>query len=768
MSAPARRLATLALAAACASGALGAGLAAQGATAGAADHEGEVVLRVLTHERWFAAYDALEEVARDFEAAHPGVRVELLDGGGAAGGMDKVLVTLAGGLPLDVVWLDVTEFSSYLRSGILLDLQPFFDADPTWDPDAYFPVVLDAMRDGRGHLHGVCSSFTPYVTYVNLDLLEAAGLPRPPPDWTWADLERYARALTRDDDGDGRPEVVGLALTQWLQALAPWVWQNGGRFVADDGRVAFADPAAVEALAFLRRLLEEGIASDDATFRAQLEVGAFQAGRAALYGPVGYWETFHFRDLPFRWDVVPLPRGREAATAIAMRFYAVPKRSRHPDLAYAFVRELGKARMQEALAEIGNGVPGLVAAARSPAFLSPTRPPESERVFLDVLPTARFLPLGVDWRKAERVVQPWLEEAMSLRRVPVAEALARAAAAVEAQLAREAELAERPRLAPAVLVAAALVPLAVLLLLLARRLRRGVSAEERAAWLFLTPWAVGTLAFLAAPAALAVVVSLTHWNPVQGFADVRFLGADGWRRVLHDPTFRDALRVTLRYVLVAVPLQLVLALGLALLLRRPFRGVGALRTLFYLPTLLSPVVLAAIWRSALDPDGGLLASALGAVGLPPVDWLGDPRFVPWAFVLMALWTTGALTLVFLAGLAGVDPRLDEAARLDGAGAWARFRHVTLPALGPVLLFNAVSGTIQGLQLFAQPWVMTQGGPGNESRFLALYLYEQGFRSFDMGYAAVLGWVLFALALLATLLLLAAARRRVHYAGEGRR
>ena len=179
------------------------------------------------------------------------------------------------------------------------------------------------------------------------------------------------------------------------------------------------------------------------------------------------------------------------------------------------------------------------------------------------------------------------------------------------------------------------------------------------------------------------------------------------------------------------------------------------------------MVLGAVWRWILDEEGGLLNRGLATLGLRGPDWLGDARFVLPAFVLMSLWTVGAQMLVFLAGLQSVDPRLHEAARIDGAGPAARFLHVTLPALGPVLLFNAITGLIQAFQLFAQPYVMTRGGPGNESRFLVLHLYETGFRFLHMGAASVLAWILFLLVLALTLLVLRGSRSWVHYAGGGR-
>jgi len=312
----------------------------------------------------------------------------------------------------------------------------------------------------------------------------------------------------------------------------------------------------------------------------------------------------------------------------------------------------------------------------------------------------------------------------------------------------------------------AVVLAALLGLLIRRRRARLLDREERAAWLFLAPFLLGLVFLTAGPALISALLSLSEWSPLQDLSRARWMGLDQYARLLTDVTFQDSVRVTALYALLAVPLQLVVSLALALALNRRFKGVGVYRTLFYLPTIISPVVLGAMWRWLLAVEGplnGLLENA----GVAGPDWLRDPAFVVPSFVLIGLWTMGAQMLVFLAGLNGIDPALHEAARLDGAGRVRRLLHVTLPGLGPLILFNVVVGLINAFQLFAQPFVMTRGGPGNESRFLALYLYEQGFRYFRMGYASTLAWVLFALVLILTLIVLRASRGRVHYAGAAR-
>ncbi len=735
-------------------------------------HAEETELVVMVEESNLSAWEELLALARDFERANEGVHVRPIELGGAAGSQDKVKFLLAGDLQLDVVRIDIQELAAFVAEGALLDLEPFFAADPGFDAGAYFESTLAAIRDPRGHLYGLPSTFTPYVMYANLDLLEDAGIERPSPDWSWEDFHAIVRRTTRDDDGDGRPEQYGVSLTQWLQAVAPWIWQNGGELLAaDGGRSLLGEPAAVDALAFLHGLLHrEHLASFDASFANQLSQGLFQAGRAALYGPVGYWETYRFKSIrEFRWDVLPLPRGLRAATAVAMTVYVVPRTARDPELAYRFLRELAGPRYQRVLAEIGNGVPGLREAAYSPSFLKPDVAPESEHVFLDVMADARFLPPLSNWRKIESLVQAELEGVLLTGEIAPAQAAARMAAKTDAFLAREAERRALPRLARGTIeIALGLSILALFGLFLARRGRappRRLAGEERAGYALILPWAIGFLAFLFGPAVVTFVLSLAEWSPLRPLSDARWLGTANYRRLLEDPTFGTSVRVTAIYALASVPLGLVVALALALLLRSESRLSSAIRTLVYLPAVISPVIVAAVWRFLLDADQGWIDARLAALGIPGPAWLRDPSWVQVSFVAMSVWGIGAQMLVFLAALKALDPSLEEAARIDGAGRWARLVHVILPSLSPVVLFNLVTGTIVAVQIFTQPYVMTQGGPGDASRYLILYLFESAFLHLDMGYASAIAWVVFVLLAILCGLLLATARRWVHYAAR---
>lgn len=699
------------------------------------------------------AWRTTRELAREFEAEHPGVRVKMLSEGGGDF-LTKLKIMLAARQPLDVSIIDVMEFSSLLEDGILLDLQPYFDADATWDPNQYFEVAVNAFRDGRGHLYGLPSTFTPYVMYYNQDIFDRAGIPYPSPDWTWDDFLSIARRCNRP------PEQYGVSITQWMQALAPWIWQSGGAFLSDDGARCLIDtPETLRAFEFLHRLFQiDAVTTKDASIEGQVTRGSFQDGTVAMYGPVGYWEVFRFKNIDdFRWDVCPLPRGAEAATSIAMRSYVAFEYTEHPELAYRFIRKLAGARLSHTLARIGNGVPGHKGAAHSEDFLKPDVAPESERVFLDVLEHARFLPVAANWREIENAVTSEIQGCLVYGEPRPVEACRRMTEKVEALLTRERSESDRPR-APltGLFVGVFVVCLAgIAVAVLPRRARSPLARREhRRALGFLTPWGIGFVALLLGPMLVSLVLSFTSWSPIREISEARWVGGENLSRMLADDDFTKSLGVTTLYSIMSVPLCLVTALGLALLVRR---GYLAFRAIFYMPVIASAVAVGLLWLWMLNSS--VVETLLGGRWMESREWI-----VP-GFVAMSLWGVGTPMLVFLAGLQGIDGTLYEAARLDGASRWRQFLHVTLPQLTPVILFNAIIGIIGAFQLFAQPFVMTDGGPGNESLFYVLYLFKTAFRFHEMGYASALGWVLFLLLLVLTVVLLRSSRHWVHYEGE---
>ena len=293
-----------------------------------------------------------------------------------------------------------------------------------------------------------------------------------------------------------------------------------------------------------------------------------------------------------------------------------------------------------------------------------------------------------------------------------------------------------------------------------KRFRR---AEAVAAAALLFPALALIAGFFVIPVLGALVLSFTDFD-LYAIADpsvTRFVGLGNYQAVLHNPLFWTAFRNTGYFVLAGTPLSIGASLGAALLLHnRLVRWRGLFRTIYFAPVVTTLVAVAIVWRYLYHTRYGLINYALGQVGVRPVDWLGDPRWSMPAIILMAVWKNfGYNMLVFIAGLQAIPTELYEAATLDGANAWRRFRHVTLPMLAPTFLFVGVITMVGFFQLFSEPYVMTQGGPLKSTLSLVLFMYEEGFRWWRIGISAAIAFVLFAITLFGTVVQLRLQRER---------
>ena len=289
-------------------------------------------------------------------------------------------------------------------------------------------------------------------------------------------------------------------------------------------------------------------------------------------------------------------------------------------------------------------------------------------------------------------------------------------------------------------------------------------AESRAGWVFIAPALVLIGVFFVIPVLGALVLSFTDFDiySIGDPANTRFVGLGNYHALLADPLFWKALRNTAYYVVVGGPLSVVVSLAAALLVNaRLVRWKPLFRSAFFAPWVTTLVAVALVWRYLYHPQYGLLNAFLGLVGVGPVDWLGNPHWAMPAIILMSVWKNfGYNMLIFLAGLQTIPPQLYEAAELDGAGTWQRFRQVTVPMLGPTFVFVGVVTMIAAFQIFSEPYVMTQGGPLKSTLTLVLFMYEQGFRWWRLGFAAAVAVVLGLLTLAGTAVQLRLRRERV--------
>lgn len=276
------------------------------------------------------------------------------------------------------------------------------------------------------------------------------------------------------------------------------------------------------------------------------------------------------------------------------------------------------------------------------------------------------------------------------------------------------------------------------------------------------PWIIGFVVFVAGPMIASLYLAMTRWDL---FTPPRFLGLDNFTVLLTDDNlFWTSFRVTTMYAVFSVPIQIAVGLILAQLLNQRIRLLGMFRSIYYLPSVLSGVSIAIMFRWIFGTQYGLLNGALKLLGIEPVSWLGDPNIVLISFILMSVWGSGANMLIYLGALQGVPTELYEAAEVDGAGAFSRFFKITVPMITPVIFFTLINGIIISLQEFQTPFILTDGGPANSSLFIVLYLYRNAFQWFKMGYASAIAWIIFAYVLVLSLLVLRSSKAWVYYEG----
>ena len=291
---------------------------------------------------------------------------------------------------------------------------------------------------------------------------------------------------------------------------------------------------------------------------------------------------------------------------------------------------------------------------------------------------------------------------------------------------------------------------------------------------FLSPWLIGLVVFTALPIVASLVLSFTNFNILHP-ESLRFIGFDNynrmWNELLNNGTVGQSLGVTARFALMSVPLGIGLALGLALLLNQKLlAGKSFFRTLFFMPVLIPLVASTIVWQGFLNGSTGWLAQILRAFGLPAPDWFYDPSWALPGLVLLGIWGIGNMMLIFLAGLQGIPTELYEAVKVDGGGLWARFRHVTVPMISPVLFYNILIAIIGVSQYFTQAYVIDPGGngrPGGSTLFFNMNLYNEGWSYNNMGYASALAWLMLIIVVIAALVLFRTSARWVFYAGAER-
>ena len=745
-----------------------------------------------------------KEVGR-FEAAHPGVKVSV-ENVTYDLYFDKLLTQYAAGVAPDVAMLNPDFFQRYSTRGALLPLNDLAARTPGFDLDDYYPSILKA-HSYKGTVYVLPRDIAPMaLVYYNKRMFDQAGVPYPDGSWTWdfkahpEDPKDFATILQKFQKKDAKGQVVGWGFVPddpgfLVNSL---IFGQGAR-LADDPedpkRLLYNDPRVLNAfqlysdLANRDRLIPSTISLAGTSTRQM-----FTQQKVAMILS-GIWITNDLRkeiakpsEGGFEWDIAlgPAYRHGKRAYPTGGSGYAIMSSTKHPDLAWELTRWLAGPPGMKAMAAAGIAQPAIRKLALQQPWIPGSNTPAAQQIPHNRIITDEaekdvvFAPTGFLWKEVSDIAMQPAAQVYSGDRT-AKEAFSKSAPLAQARLdTLRKELALKPfnwTIAGTVGVAIAFVILLwVFLPEFGKRRSYRQRRESRAAYLFLTPWILGLIAFTAGPMILSLLMSFSDWDIITA---ARWRGLGNYNEALRvDPVFWKSMVVTFLYALISVPLGIVFSLALALLLNTKVKGIAIWRTCYYIPAMASPIATSLIWVKLFQPEGGLinglvmhtpilrnlflpLASSNGAV-----NWLGNDKTALGSLIFMGFFGVGAGMLILLASLQGVPQFYYEAATLDGANPWRRFKAVTVPLISPALFFTTITGFIGAFQVFTQAFQMTQGGPDNATMFFMLNAYNNAFRVLRMGYSSALAWILFVVILVFTVVQMQG-NKFVHYEGENR-
>ena len=689
--------------------------------------------------------DVMRTLLDKFESQHPGIRVRLQQLSWDYG-LDKIITAVAAGNAPDICDLGTDWVPKFSSTGVLSDLTqelaPLQEQYLLWDPVTY-----------RGRLYGAPWLAGTRILFYNRDLFAKAGLDPDRPPTTWAELQDAAARIHGIEPGVyGFGIFVGEPYAPW-QEFMPFAWGNGGDVLSPDMTRCTLDlPAVVETLTFYRDLVPFSIVD------RQAEVNQLFANGKVGIQISGAWNFFLIPrmnpTLNFGVGMLPKPSERRGlpASFAGGQDLVIFASSQHPEEALALIRFLiAEENAMEIVRAQRNVAPTAKSAIRHPYYRS--RP--EQRIFFEQVMYAVAPPSHPKWVEMQEHLTRAIEEVILNRRDPRA-ALEDAKRKIEAIVA---ETQVRGRLSDALLMIGfglASVLAAVGGWAWARRrhpaTRRHIRLGDLAtSYLFVSPWLIPFLIFGLFPLLHSVVISFSRYNLLS--SEMQFVALRNYWEILREPQFLVALWHTVFFALGTIPFTMALALGAAVLINRKIPFKGLYQAGFFLPVATSVIVIATIFTYLYSTEGWI-NRALVWLGwpTPSPSWLLNTRWALPAIMLMNVWASfGYYMVLFLAGLQTIPDALYEAAAIDGANEWQKFVHITLPQLRPIILLAVVINTIHTFQVFPEIFTMTQGGPLSATTTVVWYLYETGFHRFDMGHAAAVGYILFVIIMLFSLL-----------------
>jgi multiple sugar transport system permease protein len=665
----------------------------------------------------------------------------------------KLLTAVVGGIPPDVSQIGTTWMAEFATMDALEPLDARAAASPTANREAFFPGSLHTC-EVDGALYGVPWYVDTRVLFYRKDLLAAVGFPEAPA--TWDDLKVAAGRLAARKTMDGKKTYgISLGPRGWTELLTA-VWQNGGDPLKP------SEPPFFEAMMHYRSFFREGLTPTKEG--ADVDIyHAFRTGYLPMFISGPWMVELVGKELPElvgKWGVAILPGKKTRTSFVGGSNLAIFKDSKKKDLAFRFLEFMSDPKNQVEWMRVTTDLPSVKEAWNDPFFADkPMILVFGQQMFDTASP-----PTVPEWEQIASATEDAMEKIV-LDPLLTPDQIQLALQELETHIVKlRVDRGHRPdswknffwwALGGVTLLLGGLWIKSFWDLRIRHvhgeepfRLRDFLQ-RDLVGIFFVLPAVSLLLVFMFFPMAVSFLISLTDLNifSINEWTRMQFIGIENYGKILQDPVFWRALWNTLYFTGIGVPLTVLVSLLAAVALnQRTVKMKSLFRMSFFAPVVTTVVAVAVVWRWLYNPDYGVFNWFLqSGLGLKKLFWLSDPRTSLPSLILMAIWKNfGYNMVIFLAGLQTIPESQYEAARIDGASGWQCFRYITIPGLTPTLLFVFIMTTIGYLQFFAEPYVMTKGGPLDSTTSIVLYMYNQGFRFFNLGYASAISYTLFGL------------------------
>ncbi|MBI1884226.1 MAG: extracellular solute-binding protein [Chlamydiae bacterium] len=704
-----------------------------------------------TLEMWAMGEEGqkIGQLAREFEQTHPGVKivVQAIPWGAAH---EKLITSVAGESTPDVCQLGSTWVSEFEAMKVLLPLDSFLEKS-SLKSDQFFESSWK-VNFIQGSLYGIPWYVDTRVLFYRKDLLKEVGFDHAPQ--TWDELLEACRRLSKDTDGDGKKDRYGISLPlrDWAQMLM-FIWQNGGQILGEDGAVEIKSPAVAQAFEFYRSFFKEDVAPRELAVGTDI-FNAFDKGFFPMFVS-GPWMLRQIHEqlphLDGKWSVATLPHKIKGTSFVGGSSLVIFKGTKKAELAWEWIQFLNQPETQVKWYQITEDLPSTRVAWQDPYFGNL----EMVKVFGEQLKDTDSPPSIPEWEEMAGVVDNEMER-LIFEKDSIDEGLSKMSSQIQKILLKS-QRSQTP-LFKGVLVGLflGLIGLALVLYFMSSKNRTlydigdldllGKFKRYLKSYGFILPSLSIFAIFLFAPVFISLLMSFTNWDirSIVNLNQVSFVGLENFKNLMSDKIFLKSLWNTFIFVVVGGSLTMTIALFLAILLNSTIVKCRTLfRVGFFTPVVTTMVAVAVVWRWLYNSRFGLINWGLSLLGLEGKNWLGDVTWAMPALILMAVWKNfGYHMVIFLAGLQGIPPHFYEAAQIDGANRVQSFFHITLPLLRPTIFFVGIMTSIGYFQFFAEPYIMTDGGPLDSTVSVVLLMYKQGFKYFHMGYASAIAYVLF--------------------------